>query len=127
MGEQTTDGSDNLPPTAAARIDDACEHFMSAWQSGQRPRIEDALEAWPASHSMALLRNLLALELSRRRREGEDPTPAEYLARFPQHRQLVDAGSRLGSASFCCWWHLLSRCSASDSATCAYATKPSPH
>ena len=91
MGEQTTDGSDNLPPTAAARIDDACDHFMSAWQSGQRPRIEDALEAWPASHSLALLRNLLALELSRRRREGEGPTPAEYLARFPEQGQLIDA------------------------------------
>ncbi len=44
MGEQTADGNGDLPPTAAARIDDACAFYMSAWQSGHRPRIEEALE-----------------------------------------------------------------------------------
>ena len=91
MGEQTADGSGDLPPTADARIDEACGHFMSAWQSGHRPRIEEALEIVPASYSMALLRNLLVLELSRRRRDGEAPTPGEYRARFPEHAQLIDS------------------------------------
>ena len=91
MGEQTTDGSGDLPPTADARIDEACGHFMSAWQSGHRPRIEDALEIGPASDSIALLRNLLVLELSRRRLEGEAPTHGEYRARFPEHARLIDS------------------------------------
>jgi serine/threonine protein kinase len=34
---------------------------------------------------------LLALELSRRRRDGEAPTPGEYRARFPGHAPLVDS------------------------------------
>ena len=91
MGERTANGSDELPTTAAARIDDACDHFMSAWQSGHRPRIEEALDIWPAPYSTALLRNLLVLELSRRRRNGEAPTAGEYRARFPEHTQLIDS------------------------------------
>jgi len=91
MGEQTTNGSGDLPPTAAARIDEACGRFESAWQSGHRPRIEEALETGPASYSTALLRNLLVLELSCRRRDGEAPAPGEYRARFPEHAQLVDS------------------------------------
>ena len=74
MGEQTTDDSVDLPPTADSRIDEVCGHFMSAWQSGHRPQIEEALEQVPASDSMALLRNLLVLELSRRRQNGDAPT-----------------------------------------------------
>ncbi len=91
MVEQTTDGSGDLPPTAAAGIDEACVRFESAWQSGHRPRIEDALETAPASYSRALLRNLLALELYRRRRAGEAPSALEYRARFPEYAQLVDS------------------------------------
>ena len=75
--------SGDLLPTADARIDETCGHFMSEWQSGHRPRIEDALEIGPTSDTIALLRNLLVLELSRRRLEGEAPTPGEYQARFP--------------------------------------------
>ena len=91
MGEQTANGSGDLPPTAAARIDDACGLYMSAWQSGHRPRIEEALEICPPPYSEALLRNLLVLDLSRRRRDGEAPTPGEYRARFPEHAQLIDS------------------------------------
>jgi serine/threonine protein kinase/tetratricopeptide (TPR) repeat protein len=91
MGELTTDDGRGLPPTAAARIDDACRFYMSAWQSGHRPRIEEALQICPTPYSPALFRNLLALDLSRRRREGEAPTPGEYRARFPEHTELVDA------------------------------------
>ena len=46
MSEQTANGSGDLPPSAAARIDEACERFVSAWQAGHRPRIEEALESW---------------------------------------------------------------------------------
>ena len=91
MGDRTPDTSADQSPTAAARIDEACGHFMSAWQSGHRPRIEEALEICPPPYPMALLRNLLVLDLSRRRREGEAPSPGEYRARFPEHVQLIDS------------------------------------
>ena len=78
MGEQTTDGRGDSPPTTDARSDETCGHFMSEWQSGHRPRIEEALEIGTASNSIALLRNLLVIELSRRRRDGEAPDRGEY-------------------------------------------------
>lgn len=77
--------------TEAARIDEACGLFESAWQSGHRPRIEEALEIRSASRTKELLRNLLELELSFRRRNGEAPAPDEYRARFPEHAQLIDS------------------------------------
>jgi eukaryotic-like serine/threonine-protein kinase len=91
MGERTADENGDLPPTVAARSEDVCSFYMSAWQSGHRPRIEDALERCPPPYPEALLRNLLVLDLTRRRRDGEVPTPGEYRARFPEHAQLIDS------------------------------------
>ena len=45
----------------------------------------------PTSLSRELLRNLLVLELSCRRRNGESLTPGEYRTRFPEHAQLIDS------------------------------------
>ena len=91
MSDQTTNGSDDSPPSAATRIDEACERFVSAWRAGQRPRIEEALQSGPTSLSRELLRSLLVLELSCRRRDGEDLAPSEYRARFPEHTHLIDS------------------------------------
>jgi serine/threonine protein kinase len=91
MSEYTANGSSELPQMSSARIDEVCERFVSAWQAGHRPRIEDALETGPASLSRELLRNLLVLEMICRRRDGETLAPAEYRARFPEHAQLIDS------------------------------------
>jgi serine/threonine protein kinase len=64
---------------------------MSAWQSGHRPRIEEAIENCEPPLSDALIRHLMVLDMSRRRREGEVPTPGEYRARFPEHAELIDS------------------------------------
>ena len=101
MGERTASDSGDLSRTVAARIDDACDLYMSAWQSGHRPRIEEALEMCPPPYSDALLRNLLVLDLSRRRRNGEAPTPGEYRARFPEHGPLIDSLFRKLSSNAC--------------------------
>ncbi len=46
-----TDHDDNqarsIGVTAAERLDQLCDQFEAAWQSGQRPRIEDYLNARP--------------------------------------------------------------------------------
>jgi eukaryotic-like serine/threonine-protein kinase len=91
MGERTADAGGDLPRTEAPRIDDAYSLYMSAWQSGHRPRLEEVLENCPPPLSEALIRNLLVLDLSRRRRDGESPTSGEYRARFPEHAQLIDS------------------------------------
>jgi formylglycine-generating enzyme required for sulfatase activity len=63
--------------------------FSDAWRAGQEPRIEDFVAGLSESAQTALLLGLLVLEVDFRRRRGEQPTPAEYLLRFPEHRELV--------------------------------------
>ena len=84
MGERTANDPGDLPRTVGPGIDDAFSFYMSAWQSGHRPRLEEVLENCPPPLSEAMIRNLMVLDLSRRRREGEAPTPGEYRARFPR-------------------------------------------
>src|SRR5262249_30644153 len=91
MSEPTVESSGDLPRTMAPRSDDPCVRYMSAWQSGHRRRIEEAIENCDPPLSEALIRHLMVLDLSRRRREGEVPTPGEYRARFPQHAELIDS------------------------------------
>ena len=95
MGQETTNGRGGLPPTNDARSDETCGHFMSEWQSGHRPRIEEALEIGTASNSIALLRNLLVIELSRRRRDGEAPD----LASIERGSRSMLSSSTLSSAN----------------------------
>lgn len=71
-----------LTPEEARHIDRACDAFESAWQSGQRPSIEQYLVKAPAQVRKELLRELLALDIAYRRRGGEQPSHEEYRQRF---------------------------------------------
>jgi formylglycine-generating enzyme required for sulfatase activity len=89
--------SDPPNPAAAAedlsaqqRLDAACVRFEAAWQAGQRPRIEDFLDAVSEAELPALLRELLHLESEYRHRGGEDLATHLYRARFPRHAALVE-------------------------------------
>lgn len=75
----------------ARSINEACERYESAWREGCRPRIEDTLAGVPQPGRAALFRELLLLELELRRVRGEHPGPREYLERFPDLNDLVDA------------------------------------
>jgi serine/threonine-protein kinase len=68
------------------RAEGICDRFEAQWQAGQRPSIE----AWLEGSGPSLLRELLYIELSHRRRLGETPSPGEYCTRFPQAAQLVE-------------------------------------
>jgi tetratricopeptide (TPR) repeat protein len=74
----------------AGAIDRECDRFEADWTAGRRPRIEDLLRAAAGLVRPALLRELLASELECRRRRGEAPERAEYLARFPDYAHLVN-------------------------------------
>jgi WD40 repeat protein len=77
--------SSTLALSGLERIDRACDDFEAAWKAGaaagQRPRIEQFLEAMP--ERMALAVHLVALEVEYRRRAGEEPHVEEYQERFP--------------------------------------------
>ena len=79
-----------LPVSVARRVDQVCDHFERLWLTSQRPRIEEGTAGAEEPVRSALLRELLHLELHYRRRAGEQPSPDDYYARFPTHRDLID-------------------------------------
>src|SRR5947209_6787865 len=79
-----------LPLDVLEQIDQVCGRFEAAWESGDRPRVEDYLGAVAEQYRPALLRDLLAAELEARRRRGEQPEPHEYQDRFPGEAALVE-------------------------------------
>ncbi len=74
---------ESLSLDAAERIDAVCNRFEQAWQAEKNPRVEDFLDQAHAVAREALLRELLPLDFFYRRRRGDEPTAAEYAARFP--------------------------------------------
>jgi WD40 repeat protein/tetratricopeptide (TPR) repeat protein/predicted Ser/Thr protein kinase len=71
------------------QVDKVCTAFEKAWQAGQRPEMEEYLRLAPEAVRPALLRELILLEVEYRRRAGEEPRPAEYRQRFPEHDDLI--------------------------------------
>jgi serine/threonine protein kinase/Flp pilus assembly protein TadD len=72
-----------VPPEVGRRIEAVCRRFEAAWRTGQAPCLEDYLGGWEGSERAALLRELVPLDADYRAARGEAPTPAQYLARFP--------------------------------------------
>jgi hypothetical protein len=74
---------DDVSLSAQDRIDQACDEFEAAWRAGDRPRIEEFLEAdRPRPERLALLSELLLIELFWRKKQGEQTDPREYVERF---------------------------------------------
>jgi tetratricopeptide (TPR) repeat protein len=67
----------------ASQIDEVCDLFEAAWKAGGRPRIEDYLENSPVPARVALLRELIPLDMEYRKRAGETVTEDDYRTRFP--------------------------------------------
>jgi WD40 repeat protein/serine/threonine protein kinase len=81
----------DLSLSQARHIDQICNRFELAWQAGQRLPIEDYLDDIVEPERTALLRELVGLEMSYRRRAGEQPRLEEYQARFPDLSQALSA------------------------------------
>ncbi|HMF15653.1 MAG TPA: serine/threonine-protein kinase, partial [Gemmataceae bacterium] len=84
MPDQFNDHN-TLTEEEEACLDRACDAFEMAWKTGQRPSIQEVLAAAPAGEALRtrLLRELLALEVSYRRKRGERPTREEYRDLLP--------------------------------------------
>ena len=72
MTDQADSGSDSLsipsenPSDSLSlqlRVDEICQRFESAWQSGQRPHIEDYMSATHEPERALLVRELMKLEI----------------------------------------------------------------
>jgi serine/threonine-protein kinase len=91
MNDETRYDNSTLPLDVLEQIDRICDQFASAWESGGRPRIESYLDEIAGVYRCALLRDLLEVELSARRRQGEPLQVSEYLKRFPIDASTVAA------------------------------------
>lgn len=72
------------------RIDVICDRFEAAWQSGERPSLEEYIARVNAVEQSELLSQLLPLEIEYRRARGESPTAADYAERFESFRAVVE-------------------------------------
>jgi len=72
-------------------VERVCDAFHSAWQAGDKPRIEAYLKQVDPRHQDRLLRELVLMDVGFRRRNGEEPEAAGYVDRFPGQVAVVNA------------------------------------
>ncbi len=83
------------------RIDERCDAFESAWRRGERPNIGDFVGLDDGSYRNKLFRELLLVDVERRRSLGEQPTLDNYLRKFPEFATEIDAvGFLYGATAF---------------------------
>jgi hypothetical protein len=81
----------DLPVNARRRIDEVSDRFEADWREGKHPDLADFLDGSPTLERVQLFRELLALELDFRRREGDLVETADYRARFPEYADVIDS------------------------------------
>ena len=77
-------------PSIGVLVDEIREVFEACWRRGEQPHVEDYLERIEPSRRSVLLSELLLLDLTYRRQNGENPRREEYQQRFPEHTQLLE-------------------------------------
>ncbi|MFO1019871.1 MAG: hypothetical protein U0903_04145 [Planctomycetales bacterium] len=87
---QSPDASPQSDKPRTHTVEELCQRFQQAFQDGKRVRIEDILKKVQSLDSGRLLRGLIIVEVTYRRRQGESPQAAEYHSRFPDHPAVVD-------------------------------------
>src|SRR5437868_3496587 len=83
-------GSEELEIGQAERLDPLCDRFEAEWLAGKSPLLEDYLAKAREPDHLALLHQLLKLEVEYRLRRGDRPTIEEYRTRLPQYVTAVD-------------------------------------
>jgi tetratricopeptide (TPR) repeat protein len=79
------------PVDELIELDEACDRFEAAWLAGTPLDPRDCLEGVSGPTRERLLGELLALELTYRRRRGEGPRRADLLSRFPDDLDAAEA------------------------------------
>jgi len=66
-----------------------CESFADETNQSSFPTIDACLAGVNEALQPVLLRNLLAIDIRNRRRQGEQPESADYIQHFPQFAELI--------------------------------------
>jgi hypothetical protein len=95
----TSEAAHGKDLSLAVRLDEMCNRFENAWRAGV-PRLEGFLSGWQGEERLALLRELVLLDVDYRQRKGAPVRAEDYLERFPDldPTRLVSALSE-GNAS----------------------------
>ncbi len=80
---ENSDNPFNLNSTALEKIDGVCLEFERVWKTGSRPNLDAHLSLVDAEVRMALLRELILLDVDYRRSRGESPSRADYVDCLP--------------------------------------------
>ncbi len=82
-------------------IDRVCDAFETAWRTETRPSIFDFVARGTAAQQSKLFYELLLVDLECRRKEGEQPSRAEYLRAYPQFSsQIEGVNFHYGASAF---------------------------
>lgn len=79
-----------LSTAALEEVDQLCEQFERAWQSGGRPRITDYFGTTSDGARRALFQELLLLDIDYRRTHGEQPLRTDYAASLPTDAAVIE-------------------------------------
>ena len=79
----------DLSEEAVWRLEEICCRFEQSWQAGQTPRPEDFLAGAEGAERLAVLRELVRLDVFYRRRAGEAPSARDYAPHFPDAADLL--------------------------------------
>jgi len=90
-----TDREESSSLSLARLINRVCREFAQAWRDERAPRIEEYADRVPEAMRTAALRELIAQEMDLRIAAGDSVAAQEYLDRFPQARNAVEAASAL--------------------------------
>ena len=85
----TREPSVDLSPSSWRQLDGICDQFERALRSGSQPLPEQFLQPVEPSLRKRLVRELILLEIEYRRVAGQNPTRAEYNARFPADPEAI--------------------------------------
>jgi serine/threonine-protein kinase len=88
--ENTKNNGDLRTSADIGSVEAACELFESDFKCGKQPEIEHFLAGWDEPERSKLLYELLCLEIQHRYAHGQPYSRDDYLARFADHREVVD-------------------------------------
>src|SRR5262245_37714253 len=89
MSNPTTDSQGQHSLATLKRLDEVCAAYETAWQAGEKPRLETYLGAVVEPDRTLLLRELLKLEIELRTTAGQTVTASDYYSRFRDHTPLI--------------------------------------